>query len=45
MANETPAGLLTAGELRQALGVADPGQIVVFALTSQEIADLEASSA
>ena len=42
MANETPAGLLTVGELRQALDEADPEQIVVFALTSQEIANLEA---
>ena len=45
MANETPAGLLTVGELRQALDEADPEQIVVFALTSQEIANLEAPGA
>jgi hypothetical protein len=45
MANETPAGLLTVGELRQALDEADRDQIVVFALTSQEIANLEAPGA
>jgi hypothetical protein len=42
MANETPAGLLTVGELRRALDEAHPDQIVVFALTSQDIADVKA---
>ena len=41
MANETPAGFLTVGELRQALEAAHPDQVVVFALTSREIANLE----
>jgi hypothetical protein len=41
MANETPAGLLTVRELRQALDEAHPDQVVIFALTGQELADLE----
>jgi hypothetical protein len=41
MANETPTGLLTVRELRQALDEAHPDQVVVFALTNQELADLD----
>lgn len=43
MVNETPTGLLTVRELRQALDQAHPDQVVIFALTSLELADLEAS--
>jgi hypothetical protein len=43
MANDALAGLLTVGELRQALDEAHPDQVVIFALTRQEIEDLEVS--
>lgn len=41
MANETPIGPLTVRGLRQALDEAHPDQVVVFAVTSQELADLD----
>jgi hypothetical protein len=42
MANETPAGLLTVRELRRVLDDSHPDQVVIFALTSQDLEDLEA---
>jgi hypothetical protein len=42
MVNEIPAGLVTVRELRQALDKAHPDQVVIFALTNQDLASLEA---
>jgi hypothetical protein len=41
MVNEIPARLLTVRELRQALDKAHPDQVVIFALTNQDLASLE----